>query len=116
MGGKPFSALVDEQGIGVNERFVEITMAYCYQNIYMDTEDLVTVGSISDIGNRYLLLSDLGFRALLSLLCAKQKQKVFSQLEVWRSAIRDDISDDMKGLWNTNRKLPDSEVYLQQRR
>ena len=36
-------------------------MAY-YQN--MDTEDLVMAGSISDIDNGYLLLGDLGFRAL----------------------------------------------------
>jgi len=41
--------LEDEKGIGVDERIVEIEMAYYYQN--MDTEDLVMVGSISDIDN-----------------------------------------------------------------
>jgi hypothetical protein len=60
--------LVDEKGIGVDERIVEINMAYYYQN--MDTEDLVMAGSISDIDNGYLLLSDLGLRALLSLYCS----------------------------------------------
>ena len=66
-------------------------------------------------------------RALLSLYCAKGKDfdqfvlknemkelefnkffahEVFSQLEVWRSAIPDDIvEDEMKGLWNTNGRL-----------
>jgi hypothetical protein len=104
----------------------------------MDTEDLITAGSISDIENGYLLLSDLGLRALLSLYCAKGKDfdqfvfknemkelgfnkffahKVFTQLEVWRSAMPDDISEDeIKGLWNTSRRLPDSVVYLQQKR
>ena len=43
--------------------------------------------------------------------------KVFSQLEVLLSAMPDDISEnEMKGLLNTNRRLPDSVVYLQQRR
>ena len=104
----------------------------------MDTEDLVMAGSILDIDNGYLLLSDLGFRALLSLYCAKGKDfdqfgfknemkelgfnnffahKVFSQLKVWRSVKPDDISEDeMKYLWNTSRRLPDYVVYLQQRR
>ena len=68
---KLFSALVDEKGIGVDERIMETKMAYYYQN--MDTEDLVMAGSISDIDNGYLLLSDLGMRALLSLYCAKGK-------------------------------------------
>ena len=68
---KLFSALVDEKGIGVDERVMELKMAYYYQN--MDTEDLITAGSISDIENGYLLLSDLGLRALLSLYCAKGK-------------------------------------------
>ena len=66
-----FSALVDENGIGFNERIVEINMAYYYQN--MDTDDLVMAGSMSDIDDGYLLLSDLGLRALLSLYCAKGK-------------------------------------------
>ena len=66
---KLFSALVDEKGIGVDERIMETKMAYYYQN--MDTEDLVMAGSISDIENGYLLLSDLGLRALLPLYCAK---------------------------------------------
>ena len=39
----------------------------------MDTEDLVMAGSISDIDNGYILLSNLGLRALLSLHCAKGK-------------------------------------------
>ena len=84
------------------------------------------------------MLSDLGLRALLSLYCAKGKDfdqfifknemkelgfnkffahKVFTQLKVWRSAMPDDISEDeIKGLWNTSRRLPDSVVYLQQKR
>ena len=66
---KLFSALVDEKVSGVDERFMETKMAFYYQN--MDTEDLVMAGSISDIENGYLLLSDLGLRALLSLYCAK---------------------------------------------
>ena len=53
---KLFSALVDKNGIGVDERIMEIKLAYYYQN--MDTEDLVMAGSISDIENGYLL-SDL---------------------------------------------------------
>ena len=113
MGRKLFSKLVDEKGIGVDERIMEIKMAYYYQN--MDTEDLVMAGSISDIENGYLLLSDLGLRALgFNKFFA---HKVFTQLEIWRSAMPDDISEDeMKGLWNTSRRLPDSVVYLQQRR
>jgi hypothetical protein len=43
---------------------VEIKMAYYYQN--MDTEDLVA-GSISDIDNGYLLLSDVGLRFIIVL-------------------------------------------------
>ena len=133
---KLFSALVDEKGISVDERIMETKMAFYYQN--MDTEDLVMAGSISDIDYGYLLLSDLGFRLLISLHCAKGKDfdqfvfknemkelgfnkffahEVFTQLEVWRSAMPDDITEDeMKGLWNTSRRLPDSVVYLQQRR
>ena len=57
------SALVHQKGIGVDERIVEIKMAYYYQN--MNTEDLFMAGSISKIDNRYVLLSDLGLRALL---------------------------------------------------
>ena len=57
---KLFSALVDEKGIGVDERVMELKMAYYYQNL--DTEYLITAGSISDIENGYLLLSDLGLR------------------------------------------------------
>jgi len=34
---KLFSALVDEKGIGVDERVMELKMAYYYQN--MDTKD-----------------------------------------------------------------------------
>ena len=62
---KLFSALVDEKGIGVDERIMETKMAYYYQNV--DTEDLITAGSISDIENGYLLLSDLGLRASKSI-------------------------------------------------
>jgi len=44
--------LVDEKGFGMDERVMEVKMAYYYQN--MDTEDLVMVGSISYIENGYL--------------------------------------------------------------
>ena len=100
----------------------------------MDTQDLITAGGISDIENGYLLLSDLGLRALFSVYCAKGKDfdqfifknemkelgfnnffahKVFSQLEVWRNSLPEDITEDeVKGSWNTNRRLPDSVVYI----
>jgi len=69
----------------------------------MDTQDLITAGGISDINDAYILLSDLGLRALFSVYFAKGDDfdqfifknemmeqgynkffahKVFSQLEV----------------------------------
>ena len=51
-------------------------------------------------------MKELGFKKFFA-------QKGFSQLEVWRSAIQYYISEDeMKGLWNTNGRLPDSVVHL----
>ena len=50
-------------------------------------------------------MKELGFNKFFA-------HKVFSQLEVWRSAIPDDISEDvMKDMWNTNRRLPGSINY-----
>ena len=133
---KLFSALVDQKDSSTNERFIEAQLVYYYQR--MDTQDLITAGGISDIEDGYLLLSDLGLRALFSVYCAKGKDfdqfifknemkelgfnkffahKVFSQLEVWRNSLPEDITEDeVKGSWNTNRRLPDSVVYLEQRR
>ena len=74
---------MNENESGVDERIVEMQMAYYYQ--YMDTEDLA--GSISDpAANGYLLLYDLGLRAILSLYCAKVKdfdQFVFLNERAW---------------------------------
>ena len=54
-------------------------------------------------------MKELGFSKFFA-------HKVFSQLEVCRSAMPDDNSENqMKGFWNTDRILPDS-VYLKQRR
>ena len=70
---------------------------------------------IHSIEDGYLLLSDLGLRALFSVYCAKGKDfdqfifrnkmkelgfnkffahKVFSQLEVWRNSLPEDITED----------------------
>jgi len=100
----------------------------------MDTQDLIAAGTISDIEDGYLLLSDLGLRALFSIYCAKGKdfdrfvlknemkelgfnkffaRKVFTQLEVWRNALPEDITEEeIKGSWNKDRRLPDSVVYM----
>ena len=110
--------MIDEKGIRVDERIVKIQMAYYYQ--HMDTEDLVMVGSIPDVENWCLLFGDLGLCALLSLYYAEGKMnenqsvlknemkeiginkffahKVFTQVEVWRSAMPDDISKDKRSL------------------
>ena len=98
LGGKIFSALVDEKG-SVDQCIAEIRMANYYQ--HMDTEDLMMTGSISDIENGYLLFADLALREILSLYCFEGKgfnfvknemkengfnkffvHKVFTQLEV----------------------------------
>ena len=68
---KLFSALVDQKDSVTNERFIETRLVYYYQR--MDTQDLITAGGISDIEDGYLLLSDLGLRALFSVYCAKGK-------------------------------------------
>ena len=76
-------------------------------------------------------------QALLSIYCAKGKDfdqvffkkemkdlgfhrffatKVFTQLEIWRNALPEDITDDeMKGQWSTYRNLTESEMLLAQR-
>ena len=55
-------------------------------------------------------MKELGFNKFFA-------HKVFSQLEVWRNSLPEDITEDeVKGSWNTNRRLPDSVVYLEQRR
>jgi hypothetical protein len=42
--------------------------------------------------------------------------KVFTQLEIWRNALPEDITDDeIKGQWSTYRSLPESEMLLAQR-
>jgi hypothetical protein len=100
-------------------------------------QDLVVAGRIGDVENNYQLLADLGMQALLSIYCAKGKDfdqvffkkelkdlgfhrffatKVFTQLEIWRNALPEDITDDeMKGQWSTYRSLPESEMLLAQR-
>jgi len=64
-----FSALVDQKENVTNERLIEVQLVYYYQRI--DTQDQITAGGISDIEDGYLLLSDLGIRALFSVYCAK---------------------------------------------
>jgi hypothetical protein len=108
-------------------------MNYYYQR--MDTQDLITAGTITDIEDNFHLLADLGMRSLLSLYCAKGKDfdqfvfknemkelgfhkffahKVYNQLEMWRSALPPDITDEEMTGWNTGRRLPESVVYLEQ--
>ena len=133
---KLFNALVDPKESTINERLIEAQLLFYYQR--MDTQDLVAAGTISDIEDGYLLLSDLGLRALFAIYCAKGKDfdlfifknemkelgfnkffahKVFTQLEVWRNALPEDITEEeIKGSWNTDRRLPDSVVYVQQQR
>ena len=55
-------------------------------------------------------MKELGFNRIFA-------HKVISQLEVWRNSLQEDLTEDeVKGSWNTNRRLPDSVVYLEQRR
>ena len=52
-------------------------------------------------------MKDLGFHRFFS-------HKVFTQLEIWRNALPDNITDDeMKGQWSTYRNLPESEILAQ---
>ena len=62
---------MDQKDTVTNERFIEAQLVYYYQR--MDTQDLITAGGISDIEDGYILLSDLGLRALFSVYCAKGK-------------------------------------------
>ena len=68
---KLFNALVDPKESTINERLIEAQLLFYYQR--MDTQDLVAAGTISDIEDGYLLLSDLGLRALFAIYCAKAK-------------------------------------------
>jgi len=68
---KLFNALVDPIESAINECFIEAQLIFYYQR--MDTQDLVAAGTISDIEDGYLLLSDLGLRALFAIYCAKGK-------------------------------------------
>jgi len=132
---KLFNVLVDPIKEAVDERKVESKLNYYYQRL--DTQDLVVAGSIGDVESNYQLLADLDMQALLSIYCAKGKDfdqvffkkemkdlgfhhffatKVFTQLEIWRNALPEDITDDeMKGQWSTYRSLPESEMLLAQR-
>jgi len=108
-----YSAFVDQKETVTNERLVEVQMVYYYQR--MDTQDFITTSGISDIEDGYLLLSDLGLRALFSVYCRKIKDfdqyifknemkepgfnkisvcKVFSQFEVWRNSLPKDLTED----------------------
>jgi len=43
--------------------------------------------------------------------------KVFTQLKVWQNVLPKDITEEeMKGSWNTDRRLLDSVVCVQQQR
>ena len=130
-----FNVLVDPIKESIDERKIERRLNYYYQRL--DTQDLVVAGRIGDIENNSQLLADLGMQALLSIYCAKGKDfdqvffkkelkdlgfhrffatKVFTQLEIWRNALPEDITDDeMKGQWSTYRSLPESEMLLAQR-
>ena len=68
MGRKIILCISGSEGFG---EFIEAQWVYYYQR--MDTQDLITAGGISGIKNGYLLLSDLGLRALFSVYCAKGK-------------------------------------------
>jgi len=132
---KLFNVLVDPIKESIDERKIESKLNYYYQRL--DTQDLVVAGRIGDVENNYQLLADLGMQALLSIYCAKGKDfdqvffkkelkdlgfhrffatKVFTQLEIWRNALPEDITDDeIKGQWSTYRSLPESEMLLAQR-
>jgi hypothetical protein len=132
---KLFNVLVDPIKESIDERKIESRLNYYYQRL--DTQDLVVAGRIGDVKNNFQLLADLGMQALLSIYCAKGKDfdqvffkkelkdlgchrffatKVFTQLEIWRNALPEDITDDeMKGQWSTYRSLPESEMLLAQR-
>ena len=132
---KLFNVLVDPIKESVYERKIESKLNYYYQRL--DTQDLVVVGRIGDVESNYQLLADLGMQALLSIYCAKGKDfdqvsfkkemkdfafhrffshKVFTQLEIWRNALPDNITDDeMKGQWSIKRNFPESEIPLAQR-
>ena len=73
--------MVDPKENVVNERFIEAQLVlYCQR---MDTQDLIATGTISDIEDGYLLMSDLVNRAS-SIYCAKGKdfdQFVFRVVE-----------------------------------
>ena len=97
----------------------------------METQDLITAGTVSDIADGYQLLADLGLRGVFSVYCAKGKDfdqfafknemkelvfahKLFVQLELWRKALPKDITEEeMQRSWMSNRRNPDSVVYLQ---
>jgi hypothetical protein len=132
---KLFNVLVDPIKESIDERKIESRLNYFYQRL--DTQDLVVAGRIGDVESNYQLLADLGMQALFSIYGAKGKDfdqvffkkelkdlgfhrffatKVFTQLEIWRNALPEDITDDeMKGLWSTYRSLPESEMLLAQR-
>ena len=98
----------------IDERKIESKLNYYYQRL--DTQDPVVAGRIGDVESNYQLLADLGMQALLSIYCAKGKDffdqvffkkelkdsgfhrffatKVFTQLEIWRNALPEDITDD----------------------
>jgi hypothetical protein len=132
---KLFNALMPDTAEKVcRETIIEREMNYYYQ--HMDTEDLVTAGNISDIGNGYGLLADMTLKGVLTVYCAfghnfnqfmfKNEMeafgfnkffahRVFCQLETWRKALPKDITEEeMNAGWSANRKLPDSVVYLEQ--
>ena len=130
---KLFNALKDPNESSGNEREIEGHMNYYYQR--MDTQDLITAGTVSDIAEGYQLLADLGLRGVFSVYCAKGKDfdqfafknemkelgfnkffahKLFIQLELWRKALPKDITEEeMQGSWMSKRRIPDSVVYLQ---
>ena len=68
---KLFNALKDPNESSGNEREIEDHMNYYYQR--MDTQDLITAGTVSDIADGYQLLADLGLRGVFSVYCAKGK-------------------------------------------
>jgi hypothetical protein len=131
---KLFNALVGENEKICNEREIGKQLNYFYQR--MDTQDLITAGSISDISDNYQLLADLGLQSVFALYCAKGKDfdqvffknemvelgfhkffahKVWNQLEVWRNTLPLDITEEeMQAGWTGSRRLPDSVVYLEQ--
>jgi hypothetical protein len=77
---KLFSIFVDQKDSVTNKRLIEAQLVYFYQHI--DTQDLFTAGGILDIEDGYLLLSDLGLRALFSVYCAKGKDfDLFSKMK-----------------------------------